>query len=192
MFEQRQRSMAIFPNGMSPGHQHDYMFWATTFNGDIPNGTSLPWSPCVCFAKRQFNVDISEWNISSVDRFHVLRGDGFWANVVLELDDWSQKMTCSSVHLVVWIRNASALLQPYILGASSRLPRYYCAQKESPDPDAYDNNEIEIRLIVPHLHPILHAMPYRNGFQESLGRIRSSICIEGNDPSRSSCLIWFK
>jgi hypothetical protein len=26
MFEQRQRSMAIFPNGMSPGHQHDYMF----------------------------------------------------------------------------------------------------------------------------------------------------------------------
>jgi hypothetical protein len=43
----------------------------------------------------------------------------------------------------------------YIYGASLWTARYYCAQKKSPDPDAYDNNEIEtVRLIVPHLHPI--------------------------------------
>jgi surface protein len=168
-----------------------YMFWATAFNGDIPNGTSLPWSPWYV-SRSDSSMLIFPNGISLLSTvLHVLRGDDFEQNVVLELDDWSQKMTCSSVHLVVWIRNASALLQPYILGASSRLPRY-CAQKRKPWSWCLWQQWDRIRLIVPHLHPILHAMPYRNGFQESLGRIRSSICIEGNDPSRSSCLIWFK
>jgi hypothetical protein len=61
------------------------------------------------------------------------------SNVVLGLDEWIRnRFYVRFVHLVVWIRNAvSALLQPCIYWASSRLP-LQCTKKKSPDPNAYD------------------------------------------------------
>jgi hypothetical protein len=65
---------------------------------------------------------------------------------------------------VVWIRNAvSALLQPCIYWASSRLP-LQCTKKKSPDPNAYDEWDRNCSsYCASPVHPFCTQCPYRYG-----------------------------
>jgi surface protein len=169
---------------------------ATAFNGDISEWdvSSVTTMQYMFYGASTYNGDISEWDVSSVTNmdFMFYRATAFEHTLCWDL--MSESQTDS-----MFVGSPGGLdpkCGKYIattvdtLGRLHRLPLQFI-KRESPDPDAYDDNEIETVPLsdVSHLPPFLHAMPRRYGFRGfgSMGGETRSSTSSGYDPfSRSS------
>jgi hypothetical protein len=109
-----------------------------------------------------FNVDISDWNVSSVDYLYFMFYGATAFEQTLCWDLMSESRNRLYVRRFIWWSGSnavSALLQPCIYWGA--VIAAATVRKEKPDPNAYDDNEIHPISFVclPPMYPFC-TIPY--------------------------------